>query len=282
MQGFAFLLNWSDKAYFCIAVTIYGIGMVYSLFLWRRGFRRDDWTAYSLLGSGFVFQTISIAIRAFKYDPPRCPVTNLYETLTFIIWAIVGGYLVMGLWRRLRFVGAFASPLLFVMGVFALIPGMDPDVLPGEARDYTGVWGNLHRTLGALALGAFGLSAAAAGMYLTQERDLKIHKFRAILSKLPPLQRLETAMTRLMWVGFGLLSSGIAASAAYHFQPDKSISLGEPMVIWILGMWAVYLVLIVLHWRHTQSGRRIAWGALCSFLFMILTFWGALESHLNH
>ena len=73
MQGFAFLLNWSDKAYFCIAVTIYGIGMVYSLFLWRRGFRRDDWTAYSLLGSGFVFQTISIAIRAFKYDPPRCP-----------------------------------------------------------------------------------------------------------------------------------------------------------------------------------------------------------------
>ncbi len=87
----------------------------------------------------------------------------------------------MGLWRRLRFVGAFASPLLFVMGVFALIPGMDPDVLPGEARDYTGVWGNLHRTLGALALGAFGLSAAAAGMYLTQERDLKIHKFRAIL-----------------------------------------------------------------------------------------------------
>ena len=272
----------SDKAYFCIAVTIYGIGMVYSLFLWRKGFRRDDWTAYSLLGSGFVFHTISTAMRAFSDEPPRCPVTNLYETLAFIIWTIVGGYLVMGLWQRLRFVGAFASPLLFVMGVFALIPGMDPDVAQGAARDYTSVLGNLHRTVGSLALGAFGLSGAAAVMYLSQENDLKLHKFRAILSMLPPLQRLETAMTRLLWVGFGLLTLGITASVAYHFQPGKTTSLGDPMVIWIMSMWVVYLVLIIIHWRHSQSGRRIAWGALCSFLFMILTFWGALESPLNN
>lgn len=272
MQGFAFLLNWSDKAYFCIAVTIYGIGMVYSLFLWRKGFRRDDWVVYSLLGSGLVFHTIAMAMRGFSLE--QCPITNLYEATAFIMWTIVAGFLIVGLWQRLRFVGAFASPMLFVLGVFALIPDMDPKIAEGAKHDFSGALGSLHKALLLLSFGAFGLSAVAAAMFLTQEHDLKLNKFRAILSKLPPLERLEVAMSRLLWVAFGLLTAGIVASSAYLKQKKDTFFTTDPEMLWTGGVWMFYLVLLLLHWRHKQSGKRFAWGALGSFLFVMLTFWG--------
>ncbi len=271
-------MNWSDKSYFCIAITVYGIGMLYSFFLWRKGFRRDDWVVYSLLGCGLIFHTVAMAQRGFSLN--QCPITNLYEATAFIMWTIVAGFLVVGLWSRLRFLGAFASPMLFVLGVFALIPDMDPKV-PEGAHNFSGALGSLHKTLLLLSFGAFGLSAVAAAMFLTQEHDLKLHRFRAILSMLPPLQRLEQTMTRLLWVGFGLLTMGLGASSAYHFQSGKTASLGDPMVIWMLGVWVFYSILLFLHWRQAQSGKRFAWGALGSFLFMMLTFWGAMLSHLQ-
>ena len=268
----------SDKAFFCIAVTVYGVGMLYSFFLWRKGFWRDDWVVYSLLGCGLIFHTIAMAQRGFSLQ--QCPITNLYEATAFIMWTIVAGFLVVGLWPRLRFLGAFASPMLFVLGVFALIPDMDPPVVEG-AHNFSGALGSLHKALLLLSFGAFGLSAVAAAMFLTQEHDLKLHKFRAILSMLPPLQRLESTMSRLLLVGFGLLTLGIGVSGAYHFQPGKTASLGDPMVVWILAVWIFYLLLLLMNWRHAQGGKRFAWGALGSFLFMMLTFWGAMLSHLQ-
>ena len=34
------------------------------------------------------------------------------------------------------------------------------------------------------------------------------------------------------------------------------------------------MALLVLHWRFAQRGRRFAWGAIGSFAFVMLTFWG--------
>ena len=38
----------------------------------------------------------------------------------------MAAYLVIGLLPRLRFLGAFASPVLLAIGVFALMPALDP------------------------------------------------------------------------------------------------------------------------------------------------------------
>ena len=43
--------------------------------------------------------------------------------------------------------------------------------------------------------------AAAAGMFLTQQHDLKFHKLRAVLSLFPPIQRLEIVASRLVLAG---------------------------------------------------------------------------------
>lgn len=264
-------LNWTDKTYFCCAVTLYGVAMVYSLFLWRKGFQRDDWVVYGVIGVGLILHTTAMAQRGFSLK--QCPITNLYEATAFIMWTIVAGYLVVGLWQRFRFIGAFASPLLFVLGVFALFPDMDPEVLSGK-HQFSGALSSLHKALLLLSFGGFGLSAVGAVMYLTQENDLKLHKFRAILSKLPSLERLEKAMTVILWVSFVLLTAGLMASSAYLHATNKVWFKPDPEMLWTLGIWFFYLILLVLHKRHAQSGKRFAWGALGSFLFVMLTFWG--------
>src|SRR5712675_917979 len=105
--------------------------MIYSVFLWRKGFRRDDRVNYLLLLAAFGLHTTAMIQRGFSLN--HCPVTNLYEATTFAAWTIVALYLVMGLWSRLRFLGAFASPVLFAIGVFALMPSLDTHGVRHEA-----------------------------------------------------------------------------------------------------------------------------------------------------
>ncbi|MFM1941916.1 MAG: hypothetical protein RI897_898 [Verrucomicrobiota bacterium] len=268
----------TDRAFFAVAVAVYGICSIYSFFLWRRGFRRDEWISYSMLLVAFGFHATAMLKRGFTLS--SCPVTNLYEAIAFTLWSITGTYLVLGLWRRFRFVGAFASPVLFCVGVFALFPELD---LQGDEPDFLKGWSSLHASLIMLAYGAFGLASVAGVMYLTQERDLKQHKARAVMSLLPPMGRLEATIGRLILVGFGLLTVGLVLGGRTLKAREVGYSLWDTKILWSALVWAIYLVLLVMRWRFAQRGRRMAWGVVASFVFVLLTFWGTnLMSGIHH
>jgi ABC-type transport system involved in cytochrome c biogenesis permease subunit len=250
---------------------LYGASMLYSVFLWRKGFRRDDHVNYGLLLLAFGFHTSAMFLRGFRLD--HCPVTNLYEATTFASWTIVAAYLAVGLWPRLRFLGAFASPVLFGMGVFALMPSLDSHSAVNPHLPQT--WTSVHAALLSLAYGAFGLSSVAALMYLTQERNLKFHKVQAILSLLPPIQRLEAVVGRLLVAGFVLLTIGLGVGAyALAHLDNPQVYRGSPKIVWSAIVWFIYFGLILMRWKYAQGGRRFALGAIGSFAFVLLTFWG--------
>jgi ABC-type uncharacterized transport system permease subunit len=266
-----FSVDYSGRQYFLLAVVVYGLSTLYSVFLWRRGFRRDDHVNYFLLLFGFGLHTGAMLMRGFRLN--HCPVTNLYEATLFAIWTIVAVYLVVGLWPRLRFLGAFASPVLLGVGVFALMPSLD--VHHDQRTDLPVVLTSVHAALIALAYGAFGLSAVAAAMFLTQERNLKLHKFQAIFSLMPPIQRLEVVVGRLLLSGFILLTLGLAIGAyALNHLPNAEAYRGSPKIVWSGVVWLIYLALIVMRWRFAQGGRRFAVGVIGTFAFVLLTFWG--------
>ena len=244
--------------------------MVYSVFLWRKGFRQDNRVSYCLLLIAFLFHTMAMVKRGFSLD--RCPVNNLYEATMFVTWTMIGAYLVLGIWSRLRFLGAFVSPILFAIGVFALMPGLD---VHGPKPEFSGGWLSLHVALFALSYGAFGLSSVAGMMYLTQEHDLKFHKLRAVVSRLPPIQRLELAMGRLLLAGFILLSIALTVSSIWFKQTHGSYFQVDPKILWSILIWTMCLGLIVMRWKYSQRGRRFAWGTIGLFIFVALTFWGS-------
>ena len=261
----------TDRNYFLLGVMMYALSTVYSVFLWRKGFRRDDFANYLLLALGFVLHTVGLFMRG--HDLKHCPVYNTYEACTFFTWFLLLTYLVIGLWHRFRFLGVFVAPVMLCIGVFALMPKLDPP--HGMAPQFTDALPSTHAALSLLAYAAFGLSCAAGLLFLTQEKNLKQHKVNALLSLLPPMQRLETSITRLMLVGFVLLTIGIATGALYlrenaaQFEPR-----GDLKIIWSVVVWFTYNGLLLARWKSILRGRRFALWAIGSFIFVALTFWG--------
>ena len=89
------MVDWfTDRHFFLLAVAIYGLSMVYSVFLWRKGFREDNRINYLLLLLAFGLHTTAMVKRGFSLN--HCPVTNLYEATTFAAWTLVAMYLAVG------------------------------------------------------------------------------------------------------------------------------------------------------------------------------------------
>ena len=100
---------------------------------------------------------------------------------------------------------------MFFIGVFALMPPLDPP--HGPKPEFSGAGISLHAALILQAYGAFGLGAVAGLMYLSQEHNLKFNKMRAIISMLPPIQQIEIISVRLLRNGFILLTAGLIIGA---------------------------------------------------------------------
>lgn len=260
----------TGKNYFLLAVIAYGLSMIYSVFLWRKGLRRDDRINYGLLLAGLGLHTYSMVLRGASLQ--HCPVNNIYEAISFVIWTIVAVYAVAGVMPRLRFIGVFASPIVFVMGVFALMPGLDP--IYKDKPVFQSDLSSIHGALSLLSYGAFGLACVAGLMYLSQEHDLKFNKFRAVFSIMPAIDRLEKIMNGLLIAGFVLFTCGFAISLVLLNQQFHTWFNLDIKLIWSCIVWVIYLALLLMRGPFAQTGRRFAWGAVASFVFISLTFWG--------
>ena len=268
----------TDRQWFLLAVGVYGFGVIHAIFLWREGFRRDSWVNYALLALGFVLQTMAMLLRGFSLA--RCPINNLFEVAMFVGWVIVTTYLVLGVWSRLRFLGAFASPVLFGLGILGLMPPMDSG---GSQTLLAQGWLHLHATLIFLAYGALGLSAMTAGMFLTQDHDLKFNQARALFSRLPPVQRLEWMAHRLMLGGMLLLTVGLVVGFAWLKHERGVWFQADSKIYWSLVVWVIYGLLLGLREQFAWRARWFAWGAVGAFLYVLLTFWASnLMSALHH
>ncbi len=243
---------------------------VYSVFLWRKGFREDDHVSYGLVVLAFIAHTLAMVGRGLSLN--RCPLGNLYEAMVFASWMQVLCCLIAGALPRLRFLAAFAAPVVLAMGVMALLfPELDAG---GPRRELVKGWSSLHAALILLAYGVLGQGSVAALMYLAQEHDLKFRKVRALLALMPPIERLERVVGRLLAAGWGLLTIGLVFGGITLHRSGKAYSLADSKVIWSALVWLAYGLLLLGRWRGLQGGRRFAWGAVGTFAFVLLTFWG--------
>ncbi|MDB6023269.1 MAG: ccmC2, partial [Pedosphaera sp.] len=98
-------------------------------------------------------------------------------------------------------------------------------------------------------------------------------KLRAILSRLPPIQRLEKVASGLVTTGLVLLTAGLSIYPVLTWQKHGVYFQNDPIILWSVFVWLIYVVLLIMRWRG-RGGRPFAWGALGSFAFILLTFWG--------
>ena len=226
---------------------------------------------FSAIALGFVFQTVFLSVRGHALG--RCPLTNLFEVFIFIAWSVSLIYLLIGTAYRLSLMGAFTAPLVFVLQTFALLAPIDR---PPAMRISPSPWMEMHASVSLIAYGAFALACVAGLMYLLQEHQLKTRELNSMFYHFPPLTDLFAAITRLLWLGFALLTLGIAAG----------FLTGHPLpyvkVAWSLGVWILYAAILLARHLGRTAPRRIA--VLCVFAFSaaLTLLWGITFLSQNH
>jgi ABC-type uncharacterized transport system permease subunit len=203
---------------------------------------------------GFALQSAFLYVRGHALG--RCPITNLFEVFIFLAWSVALIYLAVGPTYRLSLMGAFTAPLVLLIQTFALLAPID---VRHPVRLAVNPWLEFHASMSMIAYGAFALAGVAGFMYLVQERQLKTHQLHSIFYHLPPLTNLFSALTRLLWLGFGLYTAGLVSG----------FFTGEPLprlkMICAFAVWIFYGTILQGRHLHRLAPKRIA--ALCILAF---------------
>ncbi len=251
-----------ERTLLVVSTICFLFGFAYSMYSLGARVYHPSWMNLVAILTGFAFQTAFLMERGREVH--RCPLTNTFEVLVFLCWSMVIFYLAIGTAYRLSLLGAFTSPLVFVIQAAALLIETPPVVAPGPLNP----WLELHAALSILAYGAFALACVAGAMYLAQERQLKTHHIHSVFYHLPPIRDLAVANRRLVLAGFILLTVGLVAGWMHgpgHIVVMRLISI---------GIWLLYGFVVGAAMRGGISPRRVAWLSVTAFAVMLATLWG--------
>lgn len=252
-----------DRELLIIATLCFFLAMARTALAIRTGAYRPAGFNFIAIALGFVFQTAFLSVRGHQLG--RCPLTNLFEVFIFLAWSVVLIYLLIGPAYRLSLMGAFTAPLVFALQTFALLAPIDAR---HTLKTSPTPWLEFHASISLIAYGAFALACVAGLMYLVQERQLKRRQLNSMFYHFPPLTDLFAAITRLLWLGFGLLTLGIAAG----FFTGQPLPYGK--VAWSLGVWIFYAAILLARHLGTTAPRRIAALCVVAFSGALTLLWG--------
>jgi len=238
------------------------LAFCHTVYALRAGSYRASTFNFSAIACGFFLQSAFLFQRGHALG--RCPLTNLFEVFIFLSWSVVLLYLVIGPAYRLSLLGAFTSPLVFLLQAFALLAPLDSAPFRRVAPN---PWIELHAAVSVVACGAFALAGVAGVMYLAQEWQLKTRRLRSIFFHLPPITDLAKANSRLLRTGFGLLTVGLLAGFAVRRPLDWEKAAA-------VCVWLLYGAMLLADKRHSVGPHRVALFSVLAFSLTMSMLWG--------
>jgi cytochrome c-type biogenesis protein CcsB len=225
--------------------------------------------AATIVSIGFASHTLAILTR--YAEAGHTPVTNLYESLSFFAWMIIGILLICNLKYKVKVLGSFLTPVALILILFAF--ALPKEILP-LAPVLKSFWHPFHVIFAFLGNAIFTLTFCCGVMYLIQEHQLKSKKMGAIARRLPPLNLLDNLSYQSLKFGFPLLTLGIITGAVWAEYAWGRYWNWDPKETWSLITWLLYAAL--LHQRLTVGwrGRKAAVMAIVGFLAVLFTFLG--------
>jgi len=203
----------------------------FGLVLWmvKTNRYRDSRKGLLVVSFGFAVQTALLWARGDAHG--RSPIPHSGEVLTFLAWAMIIWYLLFGSSYRLSLLGMCTMPLVVLIQVLAMLPGVYQELPTERVKEVSAVV-ELHAATAIMAYGAFGLAAVAAGMFLLQSRHLKRHETSSTFFVLPPITKLFTTLQRLLIIGVLLLAVSLGVSyLAPTPVPGGKLTIGYAVLI---------------------------------------------------
>ena len=214
---------------------------------------------------GWLVQTALLVVQAARDD--AFPWDTWAGMLNLFVWLVVGGYLVWGCTPRYRLLGLAVMPFAAVLLALSYIGG---GADAGGSHDFSTVFLAVHVGSLLAAYAALTLAAALGGLYLWEERALKLRRPGLLRLRAPSLLTLERLGLRTVAVALPLLTVGIVAG----FVQGASF---DPQVVVTLLVWAIYAAFLLVRPR----GRRGAELQLAGFALVLAAPLGLLVTHLS-
>ncbi len=207
------------------------------------------------------------------------PVTGAAEGFIFLACTMTAvAFLLDGL-KGWTIVFVATLPLAAVTSLLAVALAFAPPPAPGAApANLSSLWLGLHIFTALGAYAAFALTFIAGILYLTAQRQLKVHASGSILGWMPPLETVLRLMRRAMFAGVLLQAGGLVVG---YLQARKVMGLGadwrQDPKVWLTTITlAVYLAILILGGRPAFKGRRGALASVAAFFLVMATFWASV------
>jgi len=219
-----------------------------------------------VLFAAFVFHTMFFVFRYIKTG--QTPVVSIHETLSFFAWAMAGIYLAFQLKTKTRVLGAFVSPVTFLLMIVAST-GLGGHVsLPGILQS------NLvpvHVILAVIGEALFALASCAGAMYLMQEGLIKNKRMSSFIRIFPSLTDLDRINHLCLMWGFPLLTLGVLVGSVWARTAWGSLWQWDPKQVWTLAAWFAYALLLHQRLAIGWKGRKAALFSLLVFAILLIS-----------
>jgi ABC-type transport system involved in cytochrome c biogenesis permease subunit len=249
----------TESTLFTLAFLFYALSLlVYFAALFAR---REEWGRSALLSAllGFGFHTAALIMRTISSG--HAPFTNMYESISFLSWAIVLALLIFGRTPRMPWLG----PLLMII-VVALVALASSPLMPKEATPLVpalqSYWLWLHVSVTLLGEAFFAVAFVTSLIYLASGDEEK-------------KARLDALAYRAVTVGFPLFTlGGLVFGMVWAYRAWGTYWSWDPKEVWSLITWFVFALYlhtrIVMGWK----GKRSALIAIIGFLAALFTYFG--------
>lgn len=199
----------------------------------------------------------------------QTPILSMYDTLSFLAWAMAGIYLAFQLKTKTMTLGAFVSPvvsLLMIMASAGLGGKMTiPAALQGQLVP-------VHVVMAVMGEALFVLASCAGAMYLIQDTLIKRKKGRGFIALLPSLRDLDKINRICLLGGFLLLTVGILLGSIWASTVWGTRWQWDPKPIWTLMVWIVYGLLLHQRLVIGWMGHKAAVFSVLALIALIVSF----------
>lgn len=212
----------------------------------------------------------SAAILRIGIEAGRIPLTNGFEYLVVLGWAISGLYLYIAARHQVPVIGLVLPPLaaLAVAGALAVSHPIVKDA------DGPGGWFLFHTGISTLGMAILGVAFGMSVLYLAQDHALKSRRTPGLLQRLPALEECDRIGLQALIVGFVLFTLGIGTGIVINAGRHSELFSGGAKQIFPLLAWVVFLIVLVARTWLGYRGRKSALLTIAGFLLGLATVAG--------
>ncbi len=224
------------------------------------------WPGYACVILGFIFHTYGFALRCWIAGRP--PVSNMYESVVWVSWAVVLFSIFLFLVYRSRYLW-MASAAVATFGLILadnLPAALDPSIatlVPVLRNNY---WLTVHVLTITLSYGAFALAMGIGHMALFT------FAFKPGNENL--LRNLTQFLYRAIQIGVILLASGTILGGVWANYSWGRFWGWDPKETWALIALLGYLALLHCRFVGWLSPFGLAAGSVVAFLGVLMAWYG--------